>query len=209
VSSHTDDRYVVGIDFGTLSGRAVVVRTSDGAEVGTALHEYRHGVMDESLPDGTPLPPDWALQEPEDYRDVLRTAVPRAVEESGVDSSSAVGIGIDFTSCTLLPTTSDGTPLCSLPEWRDEPHAWVKLWKHHAAQPHADRINETARQLGEPWLNRYGGKISSEWFFSKALQILEEAAVAPQQRHGEHHHERFEKAADCEREHGLCRCRLG
>jgi L-ribulokinase len=62
-----------------------------------------------------------------------------------------------------------------LPALREKPHAWVKLWKHHAAQPEADRINETARAMGETWLNRYGGKISSEWFFSKALQILNEA----------------------------------
>ena len=86
-----------------------------------------------------------------------------------------IGIGIDFTSCTMLPTTADGTPLCLLEELRDEPHAWVKLWKHHAAQPEADRINAVAAERGEPWLARYGGKISSEWFFAKALQILDEA----------------------------------
>ena len=61
------------------------------------------------------------------------------------------------------------------PGVRAEPHAWVKLWKHHAAQPEADRINDVARARGEAWLDRYGGKISSEWFFAKALQILDEA----------------------------------
>ena len=84
-------------------------------------------------------------------------------------------MGIDFTACTMLPTKADGTPLCVLPELRREPHAWVKLWKHHAAQPEADRINAVARERGEAWLPRYGGKISSEWFYSKALQILDEA----------------------------------
>ena len=87
----------------------------------------------------------------------------------------SIGIGIDFTACTMLPTTADGTPLCRLPEFRREPHAWVKLWKHHAAQPEADRINETAAARGESWLPRYGGRISSEWFYSKSLQILDEA----------------------------------
>jgi len=84
-------------------------------------------------------------------------------------------VAIDFTACTMLPTKADGTPLRALSEWRDHPHAWVKLWKHHAAQPEADQINETARRMGQGWLDRYGGKISSEWFFSKALQILQEA----------------------------------
>ena len=83
-------------------------------------------------------------------------------------------MGIDFTSCTMLPTTADGTPLCELADLRLRPHAWVKLWKHHAAQPEADEINAVARARGEPWLSRYGGKISSEWFFPKALQILRE-----------------------------------
>jgi len=128
------------------------------------------------LPGGdTRLPPDWALQNPDDYVEVVKRTIPAVLADSGVDPADVLGIGIDFTACTMLPTLHDGTPLCRLPELRDEPHAWVKLWKHHAAQAHADRINETARRMGEPWLARYGGKISSEWFFSKALQILDEA----------------------------------
>jgi L-ribulokinase len=178
VSAHiTDsaDRYVVGIDFGTLSGRALVVRVSDGAELGTAVHDYRHGVMDSVLASsGAPLPPDWALQDPEDYRDVLRHAVPAALADAGVDPERVIGIGTDFTACTVLPTLRDGTPLCQLPELRDRPHAYPKLWKHHAAQSQADRINQLARHRGERWLARYGGKISAEWQFAKALQLLEE-----------------------------------
>ena len=169
------DRFVVGIDFGTLSGRALVVRVSDGAELGTAVHDYRHGVMDSVLASsGAPLPPDWALQDPEDYRDVLRHAVPAALADAGADPARVIGIGTDFTACTVLPALSDGTPLCQLPDLRDRPHAYPKLWKHHAAQPQADRINELARERGEPWLPRYGGKISAEWQFAKALQLLEE-----------------------------------
>lgn len=169
------ETYTLGLDYGTESGRALLVRVSDGAEVATAVHPYGDGVIDRALPDGTPLPPDWALQNPDDYLDVLKHAVPAVLEESGVSPDAVVGVGIDFTSCTMLPTLQDGTPLCELDDLRAEPHAWVKLWKHHAAQPQADRINEVARERGEPWLSRYGGKISSEWFFSKALQILEEA----------------------------------
>ncbi len=171
----TRDRYVVGIDYGTLSGRAVVVRVADGAAVGSAVHAFRHGVMDSTLwSSGERLPPDWALQEPEDYLDVLREAVPKAVAASGVRPDDVVGIGTDFTACTVLPTFSDGTPLSHSDRFRDRRHAYVKLWKHHAAQPHADRINEVAASRDEPWLSRYGNKISSEWEFAKGLQLLEE-----------------------------------
>lgn len=169
------DACVVGVDFGTLSGRALVVRVSDGAELGTAVHGYRHGVMDSTLAaTGERLPPDWALQDPEDYRDVLREAVPAAVAAAGIGPASVIGIGTDFTASTPLPVTLDGTPLCQLPGLAGRPHAYAKLWKHHAAQPQADRINALARERGEPWLARYGGKISAEWQYAKALQLLEE-----------------------------------
>jgi L-ribulokinase len=169
------DAYVVGVDYGTLSGRAVVVRVRDGAELGTAVHDYRHGVMDATLAaTGEPLPPDWALQDPEDYRDVLREAVPAALAAAGVDPALVVGIGTDFTACTVMPVLADGTPLCQVPELTGRPHAYPKLWKHHAAQPQADRINALAHERHEPWIGRYGGKISSEWEFAKGLQLLEE-----------------------------------
>jgi L-ribulokinase len=167
---------VVGVDFGTLSGRAVVVRVRDGAELGSAVTAYRHGVLDRRLPGGGRLlPPDWALQVPADYVDVLRTAVPAALAAAHADPAHVVGIGTDFTACTMVPTTADGTPLCELDAFADEPHAYVKLWRHHAAQPQADRINELAEKRREPWLPRYGGLISSEWEFAKGLQILQEA----------------------------------
>ncbi|MFG3299624.1 ribulokinase [Micromonospora chersina] len=185
------DRYVVGVDYGTLSGRALVVRVGDGAELGTAVHEYRHGVIESSLPGAAvPLPPDWALQDPEDYRDVLRHAVPAAVAAAGIDPARVIGIATDFTACTVLPTLADGTPLCEVPELRSRPHAWVKLWKHHAGQPHADRINALAQERGESWLARYGGKISAEWQFAKGLQILDEDPEVYRRA------ERFVEAAD-------------
>jgi L-ribulokinase len=175
VSANNPDACVVGVDFGTLSGRALVVRVRDGAELGTAVHEYRHGVMDAKLAaTGEPLPPDWALQDPGDYRDVLRHAVPEAVVSAGIGPAQVIGIGTDFTACTVLPALADGTPLCQVPELAGRPHAYPKLWKHHAAQPQADRINALAHERGEPWIARYGGKISSEWEFAKALQLLEE-----------------------------------
>src|SRR3954466_4904943 len=166
---------VVGVDFGTLSGRAVVVRATDGAELGSAVHEFPHGVMDRTLASsGAPLPPQWALQDPGDWVGVLRTAVPEALDQAGVSPSDVIGIGTDFTASTPLPVLRDGTPLCWLDELADRPHAWPKLWKHHAAGRQAERINALAEERGEPWLERYGGRISSEWQFAKALQVLEE-----------------------------------
>jgi L-ribulokinase len=168
-------RYVIGVDYGTLSGRAVVVRVSDGAEVGSGVYDYPHAVMETVLDaTGAKLPPEWALQVPADYVDVLKNAVPAALKDAGIDPSDVVGIGTDFTACTVLPVLADGTPLNELPEFADRPHAYVKLWKHHAAQPQADRINELAASRNESWLPRYGGLISSEWEFAKGLQLLEE-----------------------------------
>lgn len=178
---HSDDsvggsaeKYVIGVDFGTLSGRAVVVRVSDGAELGNGVFEYPHAVLTERVPGGDRLPNDWALQVPEDYRGVLRNAVPAAVKDAGIGAADVIGIGTDFTACTMVPTTADGTPLNELERFADRPHAYVKLWRHHAAQPQADRINQLAEERGEAWLARYGGLISSEWEFAKGLQVLEE-----------------------------------
>ena len=168
------EQYVIGVDYGTLSGRALVVRVSDGREVGTAVTEYPHGVVDRELPGGGELPPDWALQVPADYVAVLRQAVPESVRAAGIDPADVIGVGTDFTACTILPVFADGTPLCEVLEYQDRPHAYVKLWKHHAAQPQADRINALAAEREESWLPRYGGLISSEWEFAKGLQLLEE-----------------------------------
>ena len=174
-SQVSPDAVVIGVDYGTLSGRAVVVRVSDGQELGSAVHHYPHAVLDSALPTGQPLPPEWALQVPADYVAVLQVAVPEALRASGVDPADVIGIGTDFTACTMVATLADGTPLCEVPEFSTNPHAFVKLWRHHAAQPQADRINDLARGRGETWLARYGGLISSEWEFAKGLQMLEEA----------------------------------
>jgi L-ribulokinase len=167
--------YVVGVDFGTLSARAVVVDARDGAELGSAVHEYAHAVMERVLASsGAELGPQWALQDPADYVQALQEAVPAAAHAAGIRPDQVVGIATDFTASTPLPVLADGTPLCALPEFADRPHAYAKLWKHHAAGRQADRINALAAERGEPWLARYGGRISSEWEFAKALQVLEE-----------------------------------
>ena len=168
-------KYAIGLDYGTLSGRALLVDVSDGKEIATSVFEYPHAVMDECLPDGKKLGMDWALQHPQDYIDVLSNTIPAVIRESQVDPADIIGVGIDFTTCTVLPVLADSTPLCFLPEYAGNPHAYVKLWKHHAAQPYANKLNDIARELGVDWLDTFGGKISSEWLVPKIWQTLDEA----------------------------------
>jgi len=169
-------KYTLGIDFGTESGRTVLVDVATGEEIATAVYEYPDGVIDEYLP-GTDirLDPDFALQNPADYLRVVEVTIPAVLRESGVDPADVIGIGTDFTACTMMPIDKENVPLCMKPEWRDNPHAWVHIWKHHAAQPEANKLNAIARERGETFLSRYGGKISSEWLFPKIWQILDEA----------------------------------
>lgn len=160
----------IGLDFGTESARGVLVRCSDGAVVATATFVYPHGVLDRTLPGtGVQLPPDWALQHPQDWLDALEALLRELA------TPDVVGIGVDFTSCTVLPTDPDGVPLCCMPDDIAEPHAWPKLWKHHAAQPYADRINAAAARPEAGFLRWYGGKTSSEWLWAKGWEVLAEA----------------------------------
>jgi len=165
----------LGLDFGTASVRALVVETRTGRERGSAVADYPHGVIDAALPGtGERLGSDWALQHPGDYLAAIERAVPAALAAAGVPAGAIVGIGVDFTSSTILPVDADGRPLCLDPKWSARPNAWVKLWKHHAAQPQADRINALAAKRGDAFLADYGGRTSSEWLVAKALQALEE-----------------------------------
>lgn len=169
-------RYALGLDFGTESARALLVDVADGREVATAVHAYPHGVVDDRLP-GTEekLPPDWALQDPDDYWAALEVIVPEVLRQAGASPAEVIGIGVDFTACTLVPARVDGAPLSRDPVLRSIPHAWAKLWKHHGAQPEAERINALAAERGESFLQRYGGRTSSEWLLAKAWELLEDA----------------------------------
>lgn len=174
------DTFVLGLDFGTESGRVAVVRARDGALAGEAVVPYADGVISDRLPipGGRALPPEWALQNPRDYLAVVERGVPRALRAAGLAGKAAervIGLGTDFTCSTPLPARRDGAALAEIPALRRDPHAWVKLWKHHAAQPQADRINQIGRERDEEFLRVYGGKYSSEWFFAKLLQIAEES----------------------------------
>jgi L-ribulokinase len=175
----SDSTYSIGIDFGTESGRALLLDLQSGEEVAVGVVPYARAVIDRELPHtGERLPADWALQDPDDWVTVLEDGIAYVIAEAGIEPSQVVGLGIDFTSCTVLPVGSDGTPLCKYEHFRGRRHAWPKLWKHHAAQPVADRLNEVALERGEEWLSRYGGRISSEWYFPKLIQLwLEDREV--------------------------------
>lgn len=170
------ERYALGLDFGTLDGRAVLVDVKTGEELATAVYFYPDGVIDEVLPDSkTKLGPDWALQNPADYLAALEYVIPDVLKKSGVTSEEIIGIGVDFTSCTILPIDKEGTPLCMKDKWKSNPHSWVKLWKHHAAEPYANRLKDIALKRQEKFIHRYGDKISSEWMLPKIWQVSEEA----------------------------------
>ena len=169
-------KYSLGFDFGTESVRVLVVDIKDGRIAGQASNNYAHGVIDRELPTSKQqLPPDYALQHPQDWLDSLSAACRDAMKQGKVDPNDVVGIGVDFTSCTMLPTKADGTPLCLLDEFKNTPLAWPKLWKHHGAKAETQRINDIARERNEPWLGRYGGTIGLEWFFPKILETLNHA----------------------------------
>ena len=168
-------RYTIGLDYGTLSVRALLIDLLTGEEKAECVFEYPHGVLEKALPCGTELPPDWALQVPRDYLQGLAAVVRGVLEKSGVSGAEVAGIGIDFTACTILPTDAEGTPLCERPEFESTPNAYCKLWKHHSAQIYADRIDAVAKQRGEPWLSLYGDRVSSEWMFPKILQTVQES----------------------------------
>jgi len=165
----------IGLDYGTESARALIVDVLTGEEIATATANFPTGVMDKTLPDGTELEPETALQNPNDYLEVMEEILTTAMRMGNIDAEQVIGLAIDFTASTVLPTASDGTPLCNLPEFKSEPYAWVKLWKDHTAQPEAEEMNILAEQRNESCLKRYGGRLSSEWMFPKALRMLRKA----------------------------------
>lgn len=160
--------YSIGVDFGTLSARAVLA-DMDGGICGESEYRYPHGVISENLPEG------YHLQDPEDYLLALGTVVRDALQQAGVSPSSVRGIGIDFTSCTLLPVDREMVPLCRRPEFRSNPHAYVKLWKHHSTTAEAEEINRHAEEAGDAWLPFYGGKMTAEMGLPKILETCRNA----------------------------------
>ena len=167
-------KYTIGLDYGTLSVRALVVDVADGRELACAEYEYPHGVMADALPNGRKLPPDYALQHPQDYLDGMSLIVPKVIRDSKVDVNDIIGIGIDITSNTYLPVDENYYPLCLKDAWADDPHAWVKLWKHHGTQSYAEKMEAKAIERNESFLKRYGGKVSPAWMFPRLYETAVE-----------------------------------
>ena len=170
----SNEKVVIGIDFGTLSGRAAVFRIRDGALLADAVMDYPSGIL-EKLPGGEILPAEYALQTARDYEEVMVRTIREAVYRAGVSADDVAGIGLDATSSAFVPLTETGQPLAELPEFAGEPHAYMKLWKHHGAQDQADRLTALAAARGEAFMRRAGGVINSEWMLPKLLEIYEEA----------------------------------
>ena len=158
----------IGIDFGTLSARAVALDLETGLEVAEAVFAYPHGVMDVQLPCGKKLPPQYALQHPQDYLDALKAVVGGVLKT--VDKADVKALCIDFTTSTVLPVDECGMPVCFLPEFAEEPHAYVKLWKHHGPVKQAQEFDRVAHKRQEKWMVNCGGTSSSEWMFPKILK---------------------------------------
>ncbi|MEO1614642.1 MAG: ribulokinase [Planctomycetota bacterium] len=165
----------LGLDFGTESVRAILV-DAHGRQLGLASDDFASGQITTHLPGTeTALPARYALQDPDDWIKSACRATRQALQQANLDGSSVVGIGVDFTSCTMLPTRRDGVPLCQLDAFRATPLAWPKLWKHHGAIEQTERMNSVAKERDESFLTRYGGTIGLEWFFPKMLETVERA----------------------------------
>lgn len=168
-------QYTIGIDYGSLSARGVMVNTSDGEILSEVTYSYPHGAITGALPDGTPLADEWVLQHPGDFLNALEYTVPALLRQSGVDKQQVIAIGVDFTASTVIPLDESFVPLCFRESYASEPHAWPKMWKHHASQPQANLLTGIAAQQGRPYLGWYGGQISRESLQPKVLQTWQEA----------------------------------
>lgn len=168
-------KYAIGLDYGTLSVRALLIEIHTGEELASSVFVYPHGVMDRELPSGKKLSGNWALQDPKDYMDGLISTVQDVMQKSSVNPKDVIGIGVDFTASTVLPVKHDRTPLCFMEKYADKPHAYIKLWKHHGGEAEAQEIDRIAKERGEKWVSLYGGKISCEWMIPKVLETIHKA----------------------------------
>lgn len=172
----TKSFYSIGIDFGSESGRVLIVDVHTGEIKGIHVIPYKHGVIVDSLrPYFNTIPKGSALQDPRDYLEVLKIGIPKAISKAGVDMEQIIGLGIDFTSSTVLPVDENLTPLCFLKDYQNSHHAWVKLWKHHHTKKQRDTIYKLATKRKENWMRKLGYNISEEWMIPKILEIFDAA----------------------------------
>ncbi|WP_299090901.1 hypothetical protein [uncultured Metabacillus sp.] len=172
----TKSHYSIGIDYGSESGRVLIINIKTGEIKGMHVIPYKHGVITESLPDNPRrIPIGSALQHPQDYLEVLEVGIPCAMAKAGIHSNQIIGLGVDFTSSTILPVDYDLTPLCFHKDWKYYHHAWPKLWKHHRTKVQTDKIYKAATKRKEIWLRKLGFNISEEWAIPKIYEVFEDA----------------------------------
>ena len=168
-------RYAIGLDYGSLSCRGVLACTDGGAILAEEEYVYPHGILSDALPDGTKLPPLWAVQHPQDYLDALARIIPALLQSSGVPPEAVAALGIDTTASTVVAVDGNLTPLCRKEGFAREIHAWPKMWKHHAAWREAEELTASIRERTPALLERYGGGVGAESMLPKLLQTLREA----------------------------------
>ncbi|HCX24758.1 MAG: ribulokinase [Flammeovirgaceae bacterium] len=166
-----ENKYVIGLDFGSDSVRSVLVDASNGATLGSKVHWYKR------WKEGKYCDPEANRfrQHPLDHIEGMEFTISEVVKEAGIPADSVKGICIDTTGSSPIPVNEAGTALSLLPEFAENPNGMMVLWKDHTAIKEADEINELARSWGgEDFTKFEGGIYSSEWFWAKILHIARE-----------------------------------
>ena len=170
------ERFVIGLDFGTNSARAIVVNAATGEEIATEVFNFPSGENGVILDSKNP---DLARQHPADYLEAVvatvRDALLQAEGAPGFSPDAVIGIGVDTTGSTPIPVDSSGTPLALLDAFSSNPAAMAWLWKDHTGHVEAAEITALAAKMRPQYLAKCGGAYSSEWFWSKILQCKRSA----------------------------------
>lgn len=160
--------FTLGIDYGTNSVRALVVRCADGAELGSCVVPYPSGQEGVLL---APRDHHLARQHPGDYLFGLAKSVKGALvaakKARGFSPVKVIGLGVDTTGSSPIPVDAKNVPLALNPKWRKNPHAQCWLWKDHTSHREAAQITALAAQHRPQFIAKCGNTYSSEWFWSK------------------------------------------
>lgn len=166
------DQYTLGVDFGSLSARAVICRVRDGAVIAQHETAYPHAVMTEKLPCGTALEAGYQLQHPADYELALRESVRGAISRAQVNKDDIIAMGLDFTGCTILPLGRDLKPLCYQKKFKNHPLAYVNMWKQRNAIREKEEIEALILSHQPEILKNFGGHAAAEMLFCKVLYTI-------------------------------------
>ena len=165
--------YTIGLDYGTNSMRALVVRCEDGKELGAHVFNYPSGKQGILL---DPADHNLARQNPADYLEALAVAVKKALAASEEDPDfspgSVIGIGVDTTGSSPIPVDARNAAIGMQDAFRDNLNAQCWLWKDHTSHAEAEKITALARQHRPQFVAKCGNTYSSEWFWSKIWHCL-------------------------------------